>query len=80
MSNIFITLKKDLFGCFKIMENKTMTMKTGLKERGVIEIENYSAPFAMLAPSLEYLPRSSPSAVVLAVIEVLLTRRPLSLE
>ena len=27
MSNIFITLKNDLFGCFKIEEIVTMTMK-----------------------------------------------------
>ena len=30
--------------------------ETGLKEEGGIEMSNYSAPFAMLAPSLKYLP------------------------
>ena len=37
MSNIFITLKNDLFGCFKIEEIRDKDNKTGLKERKVIK-------------------------------------------
>ena len=40
MSNIFIGLKKDLFGCFKIEEIRDNGNETGLKEGGGIEIEN----------------------------------------
>ena len=39
MSNIFIGLKKDLFGCFRIREERDNHNETGLK-KGVIEIEN----------------------------------------
>ena len=54
MSNIFIGLKKDLFGCFKIEKNVTKTMKTGLKKGGGIEIENLQvlSIYAMHALSL----------------------------
>ena len=39
MSNIFIELKKDLFGCFRMEEIRDKDNKTGLKEKEVIEIE-----------------------------------------
>ena len=39
MSNIFITLKKDGFGCFKIRGECESDNETSLKEVGVIEIE-----------------------------------------
>ena len=43
MSNIFIGLKKDLFGCFRIDEIRGKDNETGLKEGGGIEMSNYSA-------------------------------------
>ena len=39
MSNIFIWVKKDLFGCFRIEEIRGNDNATGLKEGGGIEIE-----------------------------------------
>ena len=39
MSNIFITLEKDGFGCFKIKGECESDNETSLKEVGVIEIE-----------------------------------------
>ena len=39
MSNIFITLEKDLFGCFKIRGECESDNETSLKEVGIIEIE-----------------------------------------
>ena len=38
MSNIFIELKKDLFGCFSIEEIRGKDNETGLKEGGGIEM------------------------------------------
>ena len=38
MSNIFIGLKKDLFGCFRTEEIRDKDNETGLKEGGVIEM------------------------------------------
>ena len=38
MSNIFIGLKKDLFGCFRIDEIRGKDNETGLKEGGGIKI------------------------------------------
>ena len=35
---IFITLKKDLFGCFRIEKIRDKDNETGLKEGGVIEM------------------------------------------
>ena len=35
---MLITLKKDLFGCFRTEETVIKTMKTGLKEGGGIEM------------------------------------------
>ena len=46
MSNIFIGLKNDLFGCFTIEEIRDKDNETGLKEGGGIEMSIYSAPFA----------------------------------
>ena len=40
---IFITLKKDLFGCFQIEEIRDKNNEIGLKEGGVIEMSIYSA-------------------------------------
>ena len=50
MLNIFIGLKKDLFGCFRIEEIRDNNNETGLKEGGGIEMSIYSASiYAMLA-------------------------------
>ena len=38
MSNIFIGLKKDLFGYFRIEKTRDKDNETGLKEEGVIEM------------------------------------------
>ena len=43
MSNIFIGLKKDLFGLFYNRGDRDKNNETGLKERGGIEMSNYSA-------------------------------------
>ena len=40
---IFITLKKDLFGCFRMEEIRDKDNEIGLKEGGGIEMSNYSA-------------------------------------
>ena len=40
---IFITLKKDLFGCFRIEEIRDKDNEIGLKEGEGIEMSNYSA-------------------------------------
>ena len=42
-SDIFIGLKKDLFGCFRIEEICDKDNATSLKEGGGIEMSNYSA-------------------------------------
>ena len=44
--------------CLGVLERgeRDKDNETGLKEGGGIEMSNYSAPFAMLAPSLKYLP------------------------
>ena len=55
MSNIFIGLKKTCLGVLDRGE-RDKDNKTVLKEGEFIEMSNYSASFAMLAPSLEYLP------------------------
>jgi hypothetical protein len=49
---MLITLKNDLFGCFKIEKIRDKGNETGLKERGGVTIETTVLPFAMLAPSL----------------------------
>ena len=58
VSNIFITLKKDLFGCFRIEKICDKDNETGLKEGGVIEmlieIENYSASIRVSHRNLNY--------------------------
>ena len=56
--NIFIGLKKDLFGCFRIEEIRDKDNETGLKEGGEIENVNYSAFHIRDALSLrfKYLP------------------------
>ena len=38
MSNIFIWVKKDLFGCFRTEEIRDKDSETGLKEGGEIEM------------------------------------------
>jgi hypothetical protein len=43
MSNIFIGLKKNLFGCFRIEEIRNKDNATGLKEGGGMEMSIYSA-------------------------------------
>ena len=40
----FITLKKDLFGCFRIEEMRDKDNETGLKEKGVIEMSTTVLP------------------------------------
>ena len=47
MSNIFIRVKKDLFGCFRVEEIRDQNNETGLKEGGIIENLNYSASFTI---------------------------------
>ena len=49
-------VKKDLFECFRIEEIRDKDNETGLQEGGLIEMSTTVLPFAMLAPSLEYLP------------------------
>ena len=51
MSNIFIGLKKTCLGVLET-EKRDKYNETDLKEDVGIKIFNYSAPFAMLAPSL----------------------------
>ena len=53
--NIFIGLKKDLFGCFRIDEIRGKDNETGLKEGGGIKILT-TVLHSRAAPSLEYLP------------------------
>ena len=54
--NIFIGLKKDLFGCFKIEEIREKDNETGLKDGGGIQMSNYSASITRCSlSSLEYL-------------------------
>ena len=53
--NIFIGLKKTCLGVLDRGERGDDN-EIGLKEGGGIEMSNYSAPFAMLAPSLKYSP------------------------
>ena len=43
MSNIFIWVKKDSFGCFRTEEIRDNNNETGLKEGGGIEMSIYSA-------------------------------------
>ena len=43
MFNIFIWVKKDLFGCFRIEEIRDKDNETGLNKGGVIEMSIYSA-------------------------------------
>ena len=58
MSNIFIGLKKDLFGCFRIEEIRAKDNETGLKEGGGIENVNLQCFHIRDARSLrlKYLP------------------------
>ena len=44
MSNIFIGLKKDLFGCFRERRYVTKDNDTGLKEGGGIEMSTTVLP------------------------------------
>ena len=53
MSNIFIGLKKDLFGCFRIEKIRDKNNEIGLKEGGVIKIST-TVLHSRAAPSLEY--------------------------
>ena len=53
MSNIFIGLKKDLFGCFRYREERDKDNEIGLKEGGVIKIST-TVLHLRAAPSLEY--------------------------
>ena len=55
MSNIFIGLKKDLFGCFRIEETGDKDNERGLKEGGGIEMST-TVLHSRAAPSLKYLP------------------------
>ena len=52
MSKYIYWVKKDLFGCFRIEEIRDKDNETGLKRGRRYKNRNYSAPFAMLAPSL----------------------------
>jgi len=47
MSNIFIGLKKNLFGCFRIEEIRDQDNETGLKEGGGIEMATTVLPFTI---------------------------------
>ena len=55
MKNIFIGLKKTCLGVLDRGE-RGKDNETGLKEREVIKMSTTVLPFAMLAPSLKYLP------------------------
>ena len=59
-SNIFIGLKKDLFGCFKIEEIRDNDNETGLKEGGGIKMSTTVLSIYAIARSLSlfvfYLP------------------------
>ena len=55
MSNIFIGLKKTCLGVLDKGE-RNKENGTGLKEGGGTQMSTTVLPFAMLAPSLEYLP------------------------
>ena len=50
MSNIFIWVKKDLFGCFKIEEIRVNDNETGLKEGGGGEMS--TTVLSLYIPSL----------------------------
>ena len=54
-SNIFIWVKKDLFGCVRIEEIRDKDNATGLKEGGEIEMSIYSAFHIRDARSLSLL-------------------------
>ena len=62
MSNIFIGLKKTCLGVLERGE-RDKGNETGLKEGGGMKISTTVLPFAMLAPSLEYLPLSFKNAI-----------------
>ena len=47
MSNIFIYVKNDLFGCFTIEEIRDKDNGTGLKEGGGIEMSTTVLPFTV---------------------------------
>ena len=68
MTNIFIGLKKDLFGCFRIEEIRDKDNETGLKEEGGIEMSIYSASITRLHSllRLNYLPSTSLSGTYLS--------------
>jgi len=44
---MLITLKNDLFGCFRIEEIREKDNETGLKEGGVIEMSTTVLPFTI---------------------------------
>ena len=54
MSNIFIGLKKDLFGCFRIEEIRDKDNEIGLKMGEGIEMSNYSVFHIRDARSLRF--------------------------
>ena len=56
MSNIFIWVKKDLFGCFRIEEIRDKANETGLKEERGIEMSTTVLPYTRC--TLKYLPSS----------------------
>ena len=47
MSNIFIWVKKDLFGCFRIEEIRDKGNETSLKEGGGIQMSTTVLPFTI---------------------------------
>ena len=53
MSNIFIGLKKDLFGCFIIEEIRDKDNETGLKEGGGIEMSTIVLPMSTTVLSID---------------------------
>ena len=55
MSNIFIWVKKDLFGCFYNRGDRDKDNETGLKEGGGIEMST-TVLHSRAAPSLKYSP------------------------
>ena len=58
MSNIFIGLKKDLFGCFRIEQIRDKDNETGLKEGEGIEMSTTVLPLRDARSfALKYSPR-----------------------
>ena len=57
MSKIFIGLKKDLFGCFRIKEIRDNDNETGLKEGGGMEMSTTVLHSRCPLLHFEYLPQ-----------------------